>query len=285
MAEARSRKVAFGRPGLEPRWTHGNKDGVGTAYSGGSRIWFTIFQGVITENVFPTVDRPQLRDLQYLVTDGETFFHEEKRHLETKVERGSAHALYFSVTNSDPAGRYSIIKEIITHPHHACLLQKTRLTGSDDFLDKLRLYVLCAPHLEVGGWNNNGYVMEIGGRRVLVAEKHGTWLVLGATVPFSRLSCGYVAASDGWTDLADNFQMDWEFDEAPDGNIALTGELDLQGRREFTSGLAFGHSLSSAATALFESLAIPFEDHRKRFIEQWERPGSPPASAGEIFPG
>jgi glucoamylase len=273
MAEARSRKVAFGRPGLEPRWTHGNKDGVGTAYSGSSRIWFTIFQGVITETYFPTVDRPQLRDLQYLVTDGETFFHEEKRHLQTKVERGSAHALYFSVTNCDPAGRYSIVKEIITHPHHACLLQKTQIEGADDFLAKLRLYVLCAPHLEVGGWNNNGYVKEIGGRRVLVAEKDGTWLVLGATVPFSRLSCGYVAASDGWTDLAGNFQMDWEFDEAPDGNIALTGELDLQGRREFTTGLAFGYSLSSAATALFESLATPFADHKNRFIEQWERPG------------
>ena len=190
-------KVAFGKPGLEPRWTHGNKDGVGTAYSGGSRIWFTIFRGVITETYFPTIDRPQLRDLQYLVTDGETFFHEEKKHLATKVERGSAHALCFSVTSSDPAGRYSIIKEVITHPHHACLLLRTQITGSDDFLDKLRLYVLCAPHLEVGGWNNNGYVREIGGRQLLVAEKDGTWLVLGATVPFSRLSCGYVAASDG----------------------------------------------------------------------------------------
>jgi glucoamylase len=274
MSGIRSGNVAFGRPGLEPRWTQGNKQGVGTAYSAGSRIWFTIFQGVITETYFPTVDRPQLRDLQYLVTDGKTFFHEEKRHLETKVERGSDHALHFSVINSDPAGRYSIIKEVITHPHHACLLQKTHITGSDDFLDTLRLYVLCAPHLEAGGWNNNGHVMEIGGRRVLVAEKQGTWLVLAATVPFSRMSCGYVAASDGWTDLADNFQMDWEFDEAPDGNIALTGELDLQGRREFTSGLAFGHSLSSAATALFESLAIPFKEHRQRFIEQWERPGS-----------
>src|ERR1051326_4721499 len=113
MAEARSRKVAFGRPGLEPRWTHGNKDGVGTAYSAGSRIWFTIFQGVITETYFPTVDRPQLRDLQYLITDGKTFFHDEKRHLETQVERRSDHALHFSVINSDPAGRYSIIKEVI----------------------------------------------------------------------------------------------------------------------------------------------------------------------------
>ena len=189
------------------------------------------------------------------------------------MERGSDHALYFTVINSDPARRYSIKKEVITDPHYPCLLLKTSITGADDFLDTLRLYVLCAPHLEAGGWNNNGHVMEVGGRRILVAEKHGVWLVLAATVPFSRLSCGYVAASDGWTDLADNFHMDWEFDEAPDGNVALTGELDLQGRREFTLCLAFGQSLPSAATALFNSLATPFEEHRKRFIEQWERPG------------
>src|SRR6185503_5380562 len=142
MSQIQFRKVAFGQPGLEPRWTHGNKEGVGTAYSGGSRIWFTIFQGVITETYFPTVDRPQLRDLQYLITDGTTFFHEEKRDLVTTVERGSDHALHFTVINSDPAKRYSINKEVITDPHYPCLLLKTRLTGPDDFLDTLRLYVL-----------------------------------------------------------------------------------------------------------------------------------------------
>jgi glucoamylase len=36
--------------------------------------------------------------------------------------------------------------------------------------------------------------------------------------------------------LASNFKMDWEFDGAPDGNIALTGELDLTGTRELTLG-------------------------------------------------
>jgi glucoamylase len=75
--------TAFGWPGIEPRWTHGDKDGVGTAYAASSRIWFTLWNGVITEVYYPTVDHPQIRDLQYLVTDGRTFFHEEKRHLKS----------------------------------------------------------------------------------------------------------------------------------------------------------------------------------------------------------
>ena len=152
-------KEAFGAPGIEPRWTHGNKNGVGTAYAASSRIWFTLFGGIVTEVYYPTVDRPQMRDLQYLVTDGKSFFHEEKRDLKTTVERISGHTLGFHCTNSDPDGRYSISKEVITDPHFPCVLQRTRLTGPDEkFLNTLKLFALCAPHLQVGGYGNTGYV-------------------------------------------------------------------------------------------------------------------------------
>lgn len=93
---------AFGRPGIEPRWTHGGKDGVGTAYSTSSRVWFTVWNGVLTEVYYPNVDRPQLRDLQFLITDGRTFFHEEKRHLRSSFERLSDHTLGYRAINIDP---------------------------------------------------------------------------------------------------------------------------------------------------------------------------------------
>lgn len=270
--KVRGQREAFGRPGIEPRWTHGGKDGVGTAYAASSRIWFTVWNGIITEVYYPTVDRAQIRDFQFLVTDGESFFHEEKRHLRSMMKRPSGHALEYHITNSDPDGRYAIAKEIITDPHLPCVLQHTKLIGDPKFLSRLRFYALCAPHIEVGGWNNNAYVIEVGGRQILAAEKAGTWLVVAATVPFSRLSCGYVGQSDGWTDLADNLRMDWEFDRALDGNVAVTGELELQGSREFTVGLALGDSLHSAATTLFQALGVPFKEHRRRYREQWNRP-------------
>ena len=272
MARFRGDRIAFGAPGIEPRWTQGNKDGVGTAYSGGSRIWFTLFNGVVTEAYYPTVDRPQLRDLQYLVSDGERIFHEEKRHLRSQVERLSQHSLGYRIVNSDPEGRYTITKQVITDPHLPCLLQHTQLTGSHEILSGLHIYALCAPHLEGGGWGNNGYVIETDGRRILVANKGGMWLALAATVPFSRLSCGYVGHSDGWTDLSSNNKMDWEFDQALNGNVALIGELELANRAEFTLGLAFGDGLHAAVTALMQSLAIPFQEHLARFDEQWTRP-------------
>ena len=265
------RNEAFGGPGIPPRWTHAAKDGVGTAYASSSRLWFTVWNGVVTEVYYPTVDRPQLRDLQFLVTDGESFFHEEKRHLHSATERFSHHGLGYRITNADPEGRYSLVKEVLSDPHLPCLLVNATLSGEASFLKRLRLYALCAPHLGMGGSGNNGCVSEIAGRRILTAEKDGVWLALAATVPFSRLSCGYVGQSDGWTDLAVGYRMDWEFDRAPDGNIALTGELDLGDRREFTMGLAFGDGLHNAVTTLLESLAVPFGEQRERFTEQWNR--------------
>ncbi|MBI2917335.1 MAG: glucan 1,4-alpha-glucosidase [Chloroflexi bacterium] len=271
MSKFRGQRTAFGEPGIEPRWTRGNKDGVGTAYSTSSRLWFTLWNGVVTEVYYPTVDRPHLRDLQFLITDGESFFHEEKRDLRTRVNRPNHHVLGYTVIKSDPAGRYSIAKQIITDPHLPCVLQHVQLEGEERFLKKVRLYVLCAPHIAVGGWGNNAYVAEVAGRELLVAERKGTWLALAATCPFSRLSCGYVGRSDGWTDLAGNLNMDWEFDQALEGNVALTGELDLTVSREFTLGLALGESLHSAVTTLFQSLGLPFKEHSQRYGAQWAR--------------
>lgn len=261
---------AFGKPGIAPRWTHGDKEAVGTAYSAASQLWFTLWRGFVTEIYYPTVDRPQVRDLQYLITDGESFMHDELRDLERKVEPLDS-ALGYRVLRSDPEGRYAIEKTIIVDPHMPCLLQRTRVTGDEAWLRRLKLYVLCAPHLDGGGWGNNARVMEAAGRRILAAEKNGTWLALGATVPFARLSCGYVGKSDGWTDLADNFRMDWEFDRATDGNVALTGEIDLSETREFTLGLSLSDCPYGALTHLFQALAVPFDEQRERFEKQWAR--------------
>lgn len=271
MAKFRGQRLAFGRPGMEPRWTAGSKDGVGTAYATSSRIWFTIWNGILTETYYPTIDRPQIRDLQYLVSDGSTFFHEEKRHLRTKTERSAPHALSYRVANTDPQGRYQIIKEIIADPHLPCILQHTTVEATPEFLAQLHLYALCAPHLEIGGRRNNAYVVEVSGRDILVANKRGTWLALMATTPFRRASCGYVGRSDGWTDLADNFQMDWEFDQALDGNVALMGELESGSPAAFTLGLALGDGLHNAVATLFQSLGIPFSEHQDHYVDQWTR--------------
>ncbi len=244
---------------------------MGTAYSASSRIWFTLAAGIVSEVYYPTIDRPQVRDLQYLITDGQTFFHDERRHLTSKLEQLSPSALGFRVTNTCAEHPYRIVKEILADPHYACLLIHTRLEGDESLLARLRLFALLAPHLEIGGSGNSGYLAEVAGRSVLMAQKGETWLVLGASIPLLRRSCGFVGASDGWTDLNDNYTMDWEFDAAENGNIALTAQLDLSHSREFTLAIALGNSQHAAQTTFLQSLGMPFAEQRERFLEQWHR--------------
>lgn len=71
---------APGWPGNPARWTSSAKEGVGTARSLGSPVWFTISHGILNEVYYPRPDQACLRDLGLLVTDGHTFFSEEKRH-------------------------------------------------------------------------------------------------------------------------------------------------------------------------------------------------------------
>jgi glucoamylase len=270
MAELQNQRAAFGKPGQEPRWSQGNKDGIGTARAVSSRVWFTLSRGILNEVYYPTIDSPQIKDLQYLITDGSSFFHEEKSHLYTKTERIAPNVLGYRITNSDPEGRYTITKEIITDPRNSCILQHTKLRGNPQILEQLRLYAVCSPHLGISGWNDRASVVEVAGVKILTAQEGDKWLAMAANVPLTRLSCGYFGVSDGWQDIADNFQMDWEFNFADQGNVVLTGEIDPQHSQEFTLGLAFASHLHDAVTTLLLSLDIPFEQQKARYIEQWQ---------------
>src|SRR5579875_2803328 len=281
---------AFGGPGLEPRWTSSAKDTVSTAYAASSKIWFTVSHGVLNEIYYPTIDRPQIRDMQLLITDGETFFHEERRDLLHDFEYIDPHAQAVRVRNSDPEGRYTLVREVISDPHFPVVLVRVRMEGDEDLIGRLRVYALLAPHLEVGGMGNSARVAEVAGNRVVIAWKGATSLALACNRGFSRASCGYVGASDGWQDLKQNFRMDWEFGSALDVNVAGMGEVHCaadglrEGELAFTLALGFGDGHHAALAVTMAALAKPFEDHLRRFIEQWHRAASPrelAASAGD----
>jgi glucoamylase len=276
---------AFGAPGTEPRWTSSVKDAVGTAYAASSRIWFTCSHGVLNEVYHPTIDRAQIRDMGFLITDGETFAHEEKRDLISRFEYIHPEALGVRYINCDPDGRYSLVKEIICDPHHSVVLTHVHLTGHAELLPRLKVYVLLAPHLDGGGAGNSACALDISGHNVLMAWKNQWSLMLSANCGFSRMSCGFVGFSDGWRDITENFRMDWEFGSATDGNIAVMGQLNLNGRIiqgqgsessvDFTVAFGIGAGHHTAAQKTMGALATPFAEARERYITQWKRAANP----------
>ncbi len=287
MADDSSALLAPGAPGADPLWSRSAKDGIGTAYHTGCRVWFTLVHGVITEVYCPTVDTPNTRDLQLLITDGETFVHEEKRDLQHRTEIPEQGTLLYRITNTAAAGRYRLIKEVLTDPHSSVLLMRVRLEIPDERLrGKLRLYALLAPHLGGYGTDNSARWLDLGERTLLHAEREDFHLVFGSDRGFAKRSVGYVGASDGWQDLfKGNFQMDWQYRQVGPGTLALMGEVNLGGTdeqegndpppngdgAEFTLGLAFGDSTVSAAAKLLQSFATPFDQHRKTYVAQWQR--------------
>src|SRR3989475_1415187 len=260
--------IAFGAPGIEPRWTSSAKEGVGTAYHTSCRVWFTLSHGIINEIYYPHVDQPNTRDFQFLISDGETFCHEEKRDLNHLVEYPERDCLLYRLTNSEPNGRYRLVKHVLTDPHRSVLLVHTKVEVLDESLrGKLRLYALVAPH----GAGNYARCCEISASKLIHAQREDVHLVVACSSEFTRRSVGYVGASDGWQDLMNNFKMAWEFRTAERGNIALTGEIDLPSSGEFAIAIACGGSYQSTAAKLLQSLAEPFESHRQRYVRQWQR--------------
>jgi glucoamylase len=271
---------AFGAPGLEPRWTSSVKDAIGTAYAASSRIWFTCSHGILNEVYHPTIDHPQVRDMEFLVTDGETFAHEEKRDLVTSFEYIHPEAMGVRYVNRDPEGRYSLIHEIICDPHHSVILQRVQIEGHEELLPRLKVYALLAPHLDCGGAGNSARAIDIAGHKALLAWKNQWSLAMGASCGFTRVSCGFVGSSDGWRDVMENYRMDWEFGSARNGNIAVLGELNLgcagsDGSRTFMLAIGIGEGHHTALQKTMSALATKFEQHRERYITQWHRVANP----------
>ncbi len=70
--------LAPGAPGIAPTWSSSDKDAVGTSHYA-SRVWFTVGRGILNEVYWPHVDRPQIRDLGFIVADDAGFWSEVKR--------------------------------------------------------------------------------------------------------------------------------------------------------------------------------------------------------------
>jgi glucoamylase len=263
-------RIAPGSPGIEPRWTSSAKTGVGTSLNLHSRVWFTLSHGILNEIYFPRVDQACIRDFGMITTDGNGFFSEEKRHCTFEnlpIEPGVP---VFELTNTCLGGRYRIEKEVLTDPWRNVVLQKIRFVPLLGKLEDYHLYALLAPHLANSGYGNTGWVGEYKGRRMLLAQRDSAALALGCSVPWRKRSVGFVGVSDGWQDLNHHFQMMWEYERAENGNIALTGEIDLTAcNGEFILALGFGEMWAEAGQQVISSLLTPYQTTKRDYVSHW----------------
>lgn len=262
-------KLAPGRPGSAPRWTSSAKSGVGTALDRNSRVWFTTSHGIVNEVYHPYIDLAAIRDLGLIVAADPDFFSEEKRdahHVMEPLEHGVP---AYRLTNTCLSGRYVIEKVILTDPGRDVLLQKIVFKPLVGELGDYRLYALLAPHIKNQGYGNNAWLDEYKGTPMLFAERDGVVICLACTTPWLRRSCGYVGVSDGWQQIRHSGQLT-EYDRADDGNVALTGEVDLKTcNGKFTLALGLGAAASEAAQQAIAALQANFGGIQRKYVDGW----------------
>ena len=263
--------VAPGGPGIEPTWSSSDKDAVGTSHYS-SRVWFTIGRGILNEVYWPHVDRPQIRDLGFIVADDAGFWSEVKRDASHDVHGEGDGVPAITAVHRHP--RYELTLRIIADDHADVVRIEARLDDLRDADDPgrtarpLRLYPLLAPHLGFSGRHGRAWVGTHKGRPMLFAQD-GPWALALASDPAPlRQAVGHVGASDGWQDFAANGRMTWTHARTDAGNVAGMTEIALDGGRAQIA-LAFGGRPEEAGLEASAALAGPFEDAWAEYVGNW----------------
>ena len=264
-------RFAPGWPGIAPRWTSSVKSGIGTALNPHSRVWYTVSHGILNEVYFPRVDQACTRDLGLIITDGHSYFSEEKRHCRFENKPFEPGIPVYQLTNTSLDGRYRIHKEVFSDPYRHVVLQRVHFEPLLGRLQDYRCYALLAPHLGNWGYGNTGWINDYKGHPMLYAQREHLTLAFACSTPWLERSVGFAGYSDGWQDLSQNFRMTWHYTRAENGNLALTGEIDLAAcEGKFVLALGFGRNCWESGQQVLSSLLEDGDEIRKHFVQQWK---------------
>jgi glucoamylase len=285
--------VAPGAPGAPSHFDLARKDCVGTAANTGSKVWYTVAGGALSDVYERAIDNTNVSTLQYIVTDGSTFTDLQTRDMTYTVSADPT-GMACTVTATDSEHGYQLITTYITDPASDTVLMNTRLAalpGSGTNVAGLRLYARLDAHVNGNGGGgsdnaggNTGVVDTSTGSKVPVIYSTNTvtnavnrdyavptYMALDASVSSPAASVGYAGSvSDGLTQL-DLDRALTPYDSAPDGHITATEEVTPTRGHSVTLALGFGRDQASAVATAQRSLRLPFLTAELRYLHGWFR--------------
>src|SRR3954449_9080550 len=226
-APASAQTPAPGAPGASANWTTGNKQGLGTSVAADSKVWYTLSDGALSEVYYPSGDRANVRSLEFAVTDGTSFVDRESADTDHAVRLVDPQSLTYEQVNTAKSGRYRITKTYVTDPSRNTTLM--RVTFEPLVAGSYRLFALYDPALANSSRHDSATRRGTGTDVALLAQDGSVASALVSSAGFTRTSNGFVGTSDGWTDLASDRTLDWDYDSALDGNVLQSGEIALTG--------------------------------------------------------
>jgi glucoamylase len=262
---------APGAPGTLSHFDLARKDCLGTARNRGSKVWYTVANGVLSDVYYPTVDNTNVETMQYVVTDGATFTDLQTRDMTYTATALDRAGMACRITATAESGRYRIVTDYLTDPDRATVVMRARFQPLVGSLAGYRLYVRLDPTVNGngGGGGENagadtGTVDTSTGHQVPVAIDTNTatiaanrdyaqpvYAALDASTPFTQVSSGFAGTdSDGLVQLDRDRSLATTWTDTDPGNLVQTARVDLGRSPEFTLAIGFGATQAGAvATA------------------------------------
>jgi glucan 1,4-alpha-glucosidase len=274
-------------PGSLSHFDLARKDCVGTARNTGSKVWFTVANGVLSDVYYPTVDNTNVETLQYVVTDGSTFTDLQTRDMTSSARALDAGGMVCEVTSTAKSGRYRIVTDYFTDPSRNTLLMSVRIVPQRP--GAYQVYVRFDPTVNGnggGGPGNGGGDSSVTdtskGHEIAVASDTVTAtnaanrdyaqpVFAALDGPFSRVTNGFVGAgSDGLTQLDASHTLTTTFDSATHGNVVQVAQLNLErGGGKAELALGFAGTQAGAVAEAEASLAKKAQQVQKSYEAGW----------------
>jgi glucoamylase len=282
--------AAPGAPGAPSYFDLARKDCLGTAANRGSKVWYTVADGVLSDVYEPTIDNTDVSTLQYVVTDGATFTDLQARDM-TYTVAADPTGMACTVTSTDTGHGFRLVTTYITDPASDTVLMNTRLQalpGSSANLARLHLYARLDAHVNGNGGGgsanagaNSGVVDTSAGSPVAVVFSTNTvtnaanrdyavptYMALAGTSA-QAASVGYAGtASDGLTQL-DAAHTLTPYTSAPDGHVVATESVTPGLGHEVTLALGFGRTQAQSVSVAEGSLHHPFGLTAASYLRGW----------------
>lgn len=277
--------------GANADWLPANKTGFGTSYSVASNVWFTLQNGRLSEVYYPRVDTPSVRNLDFIVTDGQNFAvraQDGSTSLTRLVNLGrpgdqkdppadggvNPTSLTYQIVNRDKADRWCLTTTFVTDPARPTLLIDVEFVSLDD--KPYQLYAVYQPQLNnpkiAAPLDESG---ETKGKALIASdEKMVMASALVAAPDFTETANGYLGTTDGGTDLAQHYQLTTHDGSALNGTVVQTGRLGLtgmKGSQHLTLALGFASTESKALDMANDSLAAGFDRAAKDYADGWKK--------------
>lgn len=192
-----------------------------------------------------------------MVVSGEDFVADEIWDADHSVEWLAPGAPGCRIEARSKSGAYQIAQEIVPDPMRDTLLLRGKFQPADG--RDLHLYVILEAHVGDEGAHNDAWAGEYKGVPMVFAKRGAIFMACASSPNPLRTRVGYRGTSDAYTLLSSGKPLGIA-NVAPDGNVAMTLELDYKssGDGSFVLAVAFGADAAEAGQQARAGLLEPY---------------------------